>query len=418
MGKFNVQCSLPPDVTTFVSSPDARGTLDIVWSCLGIMLICTWSILHPNVPFQTIPRRKKHKYTRAIFRIRKKLIWMLFNILAPEWSLGKAWADYQAVRTVEAEFDALKDETQDDVEWTRTHTYLANMGGITILFDDSMISQERDRWILDASQLLLARRYGIIDRLPDMREDDISDRNKGDLFVKAIAIGQTLWFVLQLIVRITWRLPTSQLEIMTLAFALCTAMAYLLLLDKPKDVQYSVVIHAKRYATPKQLIRLALLGPTTYGLYRGGINIPNNAIHVVRTRSGAAFHWPLFVGASFSIFIFGALHCVAWEFAFPNKIEQWLWQASSVVTAASIPCAWVFRRVAKIIRQNLLGNKKSAMYFRSPASILSGNIIAATFGLLFILSRVIILVEVFRSLAFLPPRAFETTWVNAIPHFG
>ncbi len=43
---------------------------------------------------------------------------------------------------------------------------------------------QRDRWILDASQLLLARQFGIIDRLPDLLEDDISDRNKGDLFVK------------------------------------------------------------------------------------------------------------------------------------------------------------------------------------------------------------------------------------------
>ncbi len=97
--------------------PEER--LTIVWSCVGIMLICTWSVLHPNVPFRTIPRSRKQRYIRAVSRLHKKIWWMLLNVLAPEWSLGKAWADYQAVRAVEADFNTLKDEKHDNLQWTR-----------------------------------------------------------------------------------------------------------------------------------------------------------------------------------------------------------------------------------------------------------------------------------------------------------
>lgn len=66
--------------------------------------------------------------------------------------------------------------------------YLSWLGNLRAL--------QRDRWILDANQLLLARQFGIIKRLPDLLEDEVSDRNKGDIVVKVIALGQVTWFVI------------------------------------------------------------------------------------------------------------------------------------------------------------------------------------------------------------------------------
>ena len=34
----------------WVSEPQGRGTTSIVYSCLGTVLICTWSVLHLDVP--------------------------------------------------------------------------------------------------------------------------------------------------------------------------------------------------------------------------------------------------------------------------------------------------------------------------------------------------------------------------------
>ncbi|KAK3339896.1 hypothetical protein B0T25DRAFT_523567 [Lasiosphaeria hispida] len=51
---------------TSVTSPNVRGALDIVWSCLAILELCTWSILRLNVPMQTIVSRRRGTYLRAI----------------------------------------------------------------------------------------------------------------------------------------------------------------------------------------------------------------------------------------------------------------------------------------------------------------------------------------------------------------
>ena len=34
----------------WVSSPDNRGTVDILWSCASTIFVCTWVMLHLNVP--------------------------------------------------------------------------------------------------------------------------------------------------------------------------------------------------------------------------------------------------------------------------------------------------------------------------------------------------------------------------------
>lgn len=123
-------------------------------------------------------------------------------------------------------------------------------------------------WILDANQLLLAREIGIIDKPPAVTEDDLSDRNKGDAFVKMVALIQIGWFLFNLITRLYKHLATSQLEIMTLSFAICTGITYKLLLDKLKDVSHTIIIPASRYAEAPELIQLAVLGPCTIGPLR------------------------------------------------------------------------------------------------------------------------------------------------------
>ncbi|KAI2622947.1 hypothetical protein GGS26DRAFT_232705 [Hypomontagnella submonticulosa] len=118
---------------------------------------------------------------------------------------------------------------------------------------------------------------------------------------------------------------------MALAFAFCTAFTYLLLLGKPKDVQHSIVIHAARYATPQELMRLTLAGPTTYGTGRSDVVIPNSAVHANRSRSAVQFFANLAIEATFSVAIFRGVHCVAWDFkfAFPN------WQPHRAAALAS-----------------------------------------------------------------------------------
>jgi hypothetical protein len=118
-----------------------------------------------------------------------------------------------------------------------------------------------DRWSLDGSQLAHARKLGIIEKLPHMTEDEIADLNKGDVFLKVLAVGQIMWLCIQLITRLSRRLPTTQLEIVTLAFAVTSITTYALLYSRPKDVQTVREVYAIRYPTPAELAQLAAFGP-------------------------------------------------------------------------------------------------------------------------------------------------------------
>ncbi|KAJ7211169.1 hypothetical protein GGX14DRAFT_362660 [Mycena pura] len=277
-----------------------------------------------------------------------------------------------------------------------------------------------DVWVVDAPQLLLARELGIIDRLPVVLKDDLEDRNKGDMVVKIFAVGQIGWFVIQLCVRFAARLATSQLEILTLAYALCTAITYFLLRDTPKDCQFSLSVPAVRHPSAPELFRVALVGPTPYMLsFRDHFWIPNSYFEgsVKRKLNGWSLArkgnlFSLTVGSIVAVFLLGCVHCIAWDFVFPTDIERTLWQASSIITAAVIPVgfllALVNSAVRRAIHQQLYRRISSVIFFCSCVLLAVG----------FFVSRIFIVVEALRSLAFLPPNVYATTWSANIPHIG
>jgi hypothetical protein len=133
MAIFSINCTLPPHDTTFVQPPNARGTLDIVYSCLAVIVLCTWSILHLNVPIQVTPASLRQKLVRSAIRTINKLKWMAFTILAPEWPFAQAVNGLISERELQRELKSYIE--RDRVPWTGSHTQLANMGGFVIRFD-------------------------------------------------------------------------------------------------------------------------------------------------------------------------------------------------------------------------------------------------------------------------------------------
>jgi hypothetical protein len=119
MIRFTYSCTIPPEGVNFVSSPQVRGSLDILWSCVTPILACTWINLHLNVPIQSTTGNKVQIYTRTILRLLGKVKRMLINVLAPEWALDKAWSDYLSVSRVHGKFVDLA--RADNVPWTRKH---------------------------------------------------------------------------------------------------------------------------------------------------------------------------------------------------------------------------------------------------------------------------------------------------------
>jgi hypothetical protein len=107
-------------------------------------------------------------------------------------------------------------------------------------------------------------------------------------------------------------------------------------------------------------------------------------------------------GFIFGAVVFGACHYIAWDFDFPTSIEQTFWRAACFFTAAAIPLhylCWYALSLFGLVRKFPLLLTLTCITY-----------------VLYTVCRLYIVVEVFRSLFYLPPDAFVATWSSAILH--
>jgi hypothetical protein len=83
--------------------------------------------------------------------------------------------------------------------------------------------------------------------MPVIEEEDIEAQSKSDALSKGIAILQLAWFVLQLAARYIQNLPTTLLEIDTLAVVALACISYGLWWKKPKDVRRPHPVYWKKH---------------------------------------------------------------------------------------------------------------------------------------------------------------------------
>ncbi|RCI13172.1 hypothetical protein L249_0400 [Ophiocordyceps polyrhachis-furcata BCC 54312] len=423
---FSPNCTLPSASSGFVTAPSIRGTMNIVYTCAGILIICTWNVLHLNIPTQSTPRHGIQRFMRSALRLLPKIA----NLVAPELILSKAWSEYLSVRSMQHDFEHYA--KIDDVEWTHKHTHLANMGGFTIFFQGGV-------WSLDAKQLLIARHLGIIDRLPSLSVDAIDDRSKQDFLIKFLSAVQLIQFGAEILTRLLNQRSISQLEVVTLTLALPTLPAYYLWLGKPKDIYTTIdmgVPAAKRPSVgnirrlakngPRVLLPRQLAGPLTPKSSGPTFSLPNYIIHCGNSagsvegaeddgRDGheiadgdiAVDTERLTVFSSVATTVTGAVHFLAWNSALGNDSLRLLWRVSAVATMVSMPAMLiVFYTATRFSRLNKL--------------ILSGQgrskCIAGFFWAILITGRLLIGVVAFTSMWYLPPDAFTASWTVYVPH--
>lgn len=80
---------------------------------------------------------------------------------------------------------------------------------------------------------------------PEVSQEEITDRSKGDILSKGIALIQIGWFLLQLVARSRENLAITELELTTAALAALNFAMYLCWWDKPQDVRCPVLIRTK-----------------------------------------------------------------------------------------------------------------------------------------------------------------------------
>jgi hypothetical protein len=276
----------------------------------------------------------------------------------------------------------------------------------------NLIALQGDTWILDGSQLLLVRKLGILNCLPKITKNELDDRNKGDILVKIIAVIQVIWLIMQLIARRVKGLESTQLEIVTLAFAACALLSYCMLFNKPQDPTVPTYVYAHRYPTASEMVQLASHGPFPYGYFRDNFWMPNNGFHYQGpiNRHFRPFSFGIGIGAS----LFGCLHLIAWDFAFPTETERLLWRIASIFTAAA---PWFSIFVAGMIRIKFLADFGESKFGPMKWSRYWWWFIRSE-AVLYVVTRLFITIEMFRALYYLPPGVYETTWAANAPYIG
>ncbi|KXX79401.1 Paternally-expressed gene 3 protein [Madurella mycetomatis] len=242
---FDPVCTRPVGSVNFVSSPDTRGTMEILWGSLFTLIACTWTIHHPNVPEQ---RDGRDKGLKGEIRWGLKSAWesaklALVTVLAPELIISIAWDQHRIAKKVKRE---LKEKAAEDgVPWTLVHGHFAAMGGFVIRYNTS-VKGERERgaetYHLTADDVIFLRKSGHLVQLPNVTRDELCDKSKSDPLLKLIAVCQISWSIIQISTRTIRRLPISLLELNVLALAACAIVIYGLCWYKPKHVQVAMTI--------------------------------------------------------------------------------------------------------------------------------------------------------------------------------
>ena len=307
--------------------PEMRGTFGIITSCLFVVFVSTWTVLHLNCPAPDDPWQTT---------CTRKIRWALLAIFTPE-----AVTTFAAPQWYEARASIKPMHDIGITHWTIVHGFYAVSGGFMLHAPDIPPFPVNSR----AIHYLVERGYL---SPPTITKRDILDRSKADIFAKMTAIVQVGWLVIQCIARKAKSLVISLPEIVTLGFAVVTFTTYFFWMDKPMDVEGHTALHT---STPLSVI-LRNAGEAAKKPY---VTTPmdfldDRTLAWARIPSfrnfGGASHRPLrrfpndhispHTDLKLNIFypLVGVLHCtvhfLGWNFRFPTRYELYLWRAATV----------------------------------------------------------------------------------------
>ncbi|TDL22576.1 hypothetical protein BD410DRAFT_788394 [Rickenella mellea] len=385
---------------------NCRTTTDIVWSCLTTIFTCTWVAIHPNIP---APYESSFEIGLRRFGI------VIMALIAPEFVIVWALRQWTVSRRL------AKEHLPEG--WTQTHGFFALMGGFMLFSGDTAL------YTLSPEKLNELSKDGRI-VFPKISREDIEDKSKGDIISKGFVIIQTSWFVLQCIARGVERLPITELELVTLAFAVLNLATYALWWNKPLNIQRPFAVQLSN-GSPDQVVKGAevpgmfrramqqitktwadtriLLPIMPFAVMIRGGNLKTGAKKVPSFYSsdGGDNIWTIALASAAIAVIFGAIHCIAWSFDFPSHQKMILWRTCAIVITCLPVTLLLFGKMVDVLDDYYLGIFELVLLFFA----------FYIFPIFYIFARVILLVEAFTLLKSLPPGAFQTVqWTSFIPH--
>jgi hypothetical protein len=104
----------------------SRSTFDIIWSCMSIIIVCTYRVMHLNLPAKRETGGKLWQWRFWIKSFRKTK-WMIIMALSPEIVISICLADWLWARDSVAKFAkfnlSLNDTSTTDIEKLETAVF-------------------------------------------------------------------------------------------------------------------------------------------------------------------------------------------------------------------------------------------------------------------------------------------------------
>ncbi|TRX89054.1 hypothetical protein FHL15_010073 [Xylaria flabelliformis] len=241
----------------FVSDPDGRGTLSLLFSCLLTLGLCVWSAVHLNLP----------EYNESeVHYLYRYLKWSMLGVFGPELVIWAAWRQFISARAltkmiVKVTFEYvlrtsldtdysfkggyLDDDEKRAKKWTMVHSFYAGMGGFA--FDLAADDKSNGPRFIPYLRRLHVTPRGIqvlatCGLLPKVPESEITDKSKADGTAKLIACFQVVWMLIQALTRLAIGLPVTPLETNTIGHVLTALINYALWWHKPRMIKEPTIL--------------------------------------------------------------------------------------------------------------------------------------------------------------------------------
>ena len=336
----------------WTSSPDGRGTLDILSSCVVTLFLCSWSVLCLNVFPPSLSERKK---------IWRQVLMAGLAFLGPELLFQLSLGQWCAARRSVKKF-----RQHGYSGWTMKHAFLASMGAFALQPD---LESSGEHWVcfpLDEDQIFYLVKHGYVP-YEEVKIDKkiISDKNKTDSLIRVFIVCQILWYCISCIARLCQHLAITLLEIATVGFILCSAGTYIFWFEKPMDVGRAITLRPNTsmeqilrdagkdarepyWSTPMDFVEQPVWSWTLYWTQWKGYarklgirldrkvrpldKIPEDNFPIIDGWS------PWILAAFQSGYI--AVHLIGWNLSFPTHLEGLLWHIATVTLMVCIFGTW------------------------------------------------------------------------------
>ena len=339
-----------PDVPLtqgWTASSSDRGTFDIIWNSFFTIFLCGWTTICINVP------SRRASWTGRLFR---KFLVFCEALAGPEFIFHTALSQYLAAKTSVDKF------TNSGFHgWTVRHGFYAGMGGFVLHAPDFV------PFPLTVDQVYYLVLHGFVDfQSVLIANSEIEDKNKFDTLTRILTTIQLLWFVINVVARVSLGMAITTLELSTIAFIFCTIFTCFFWRLKPQDVSAPIVLELN---VPLASVLVSAGDAASRPYSYTPLDFANDEPHWFQLVWRYCFNIPRAFGYNFHpvkrpvdkvwddqfshlgprygavlAFVqlsFAAIHFSAWNFHFPTEIERLLWRIAACYISCSMVITWV-----------------------------------------------------------------------------